>query len=57
MLLLFSISNKDALFIFSANNVAAEEIPLWVPLEQNVVEGCPQTRGTEGRGKQRALQR
>ena len=29
MLLLSSISNKDVLFIFSANKVAAEEVPLW----------------------------
>ena len=33
MLLLSSISNKDVLFIFSANKVAAEGVPLWVPLE------------------------
>ena len=33
MLLLSSISNKDVLFIFSANKVAAEEVPPWVPLE------------------------
>ena len=32
-----SISNKDVLFIFSANKVAAEELPQWVPLEQKVV--------------------
>ena len=38
MLLLSSISNKDVLFIFSANKVAAEEAPLWVPLEQKVVK-------------------
>ena len=38
MLLLSSISNKDVLFIFSANKVAAEEVPLWVPLEQKVVK-------------------
>ena len=37
MLLLSSVSNKDVLFIFSANKVAAEEVPLWVPLEQKVV--------------------
>ena len=28
MLLLSSISNKDVLFIFSANKVATEEVPL-----------------------------
>ena len=38
MLLLSSICNKDVLFIFSANKVAAEEVPLWVPLEQKVVK-------------------
>ena len=38
MMLLSSISNKDVLFIFSANNVAAEEVPQWVPLEQKVVK-------------------
>ena len=38
MLLLSSISNKGVLFIFSANKVAAEEVPLWVPLEQKVVK-------------------
>ena len=38
MLLLSSISNKDVLFIFSANKVAAEEVPLWVPLEETVVK-------------------
>ena len=38
MLLLSSISNKDVLFIFSANKVAAEEVPLWVTLEQKVVK-------------------
>ena len=38
MLLLSSISYKDVLFIFSANKVAAEEIPLWAPLEQKVVK-------------------
>ena len=38
MLLLSSISNKDVLFIFSANKVATEEVPLWVPLEQKVVK-------------------
>ena len=32
MLLLSSISNKDVLFIFSANKVAAEEVPQWVPV-------------------------
>ena len=29
MLLLSSISNKDVLFIFSANKAAAEEVPQW----------------------------
>ena len=38
MLLLSSIFNKDVLFIFSSNKVAAEEVPLWVPLEQKVVK-------------------
>ena len=38
MLLLSSISNKDVLFIFSANKVAAEEVSLWVPLEQKDVK-------------------
>ena len=38
MMLLSSISNKDALFIFSANKVVAEEVPQWVPLEQKVVK-------------------
>ena len=38
MLLLSSSSNKDVLFIFSANKVVAEEVPLWVPLEQKVVK-------------------
>ena len=38
MLLLSSTSNKDVLFIFSANKVAAEEVPMWVPLEQKVVK-------------------
>ena len=38
MLLLSSISNKDVLFIFSANKVTAEEVPPWVPLEQKVVK-------------------
>ena len=38
MLLLSSISNKDVLLIFSANKVAAEEAPKWVPLEQKVVK-------------------
>ena len=38
MLLLSSISNKGVLFIFSANKVAAEEVPLWAPLEQKVVK-------------------
>ena len=38
MLLLSSISNKDVLFIFSANQVAAEELQKWVPLEQKVVK-------------------
>ena len=38
MLLLSSISNKDVLFIFSANKLAAKEVPLWVPLEQKVVK-------------------
>ena len=38
MLLLSSISNKDVLFIFSVNKVAAEEVPLWVPLEQKVAK-------------------
>ena len=42
MLLLFSISDEDVLFIVSANKVAAEEVPLWapsgVPLEQKVVK-------------------
>ena len=38
MFLLYSISNKDALLIFLANKVAAEEVPLWVPLEQKVVK-------------------
>ena len=37
MLLLSSVSNKDVLFIFSANKVAAEEVLLWVPMEQKVV--------------------
>ena len=35
MLLLSSICNKDVL---SANKVAAEEIPQWVPLKQKVVK-------------------
>ena len=43
MLLLSSISNKDLLFVFSANKVAAEEVPLWVPLEQKVVSGPKNT--------------
>ena len=38
MLLLSSISDKDALFIFSANKVAGEEVPLWVPVEQKDVK-------------------
>ena len=38
MLLLSSISNKDVLFMFSANKAAAEEVPLWVPLKQKVVK-------------------
>ena len=38
MLLSSSISNKDVLFIFSTNKVAAEEVPLWVPLEQKIVK-------------------
>ena len=38
MSLLSSISNKDVLFIFSANKVAAEEVPMWVPLGQKVVK-------------------
>ena len=38
MLLLSSISDKDVLFIFSANKVAAEEVPQWVPLEKKVVK-------------------
>ena len=38
MMLLSSISNKDVLFIFSANKVAAEEVLQWVPLEQKVVK-------------------
>ena len=38
MLVLSSISNKEVLFIFSANKVAAEEVPLWVPLEQKAVK-------------------
>ena len=29
---------KHVLFIFLANKVAAEELPLWVPLEQKVVK-------------------
>ena len=37
-MLLSSISNKDVLFIFSANKVAAEEVPQWVSLEQKVVK-------------------
>ena len=36
--LLSSVSNKDILFIFAANKVAAEEVPLCVPLEQKVVK-------------------
>ena len=36
--LISSISNKDVLFIFPANKVAAEEVPLWIPLEQKVVK-------------------
>ena len=38
MLLLSLISNREILFIFSANKVAAEEVPWWVPLEQKVVK-------------------
>ena len=38
MLLLHSISNKDVLFIFSVNKVAAEEVPSWVSLEKKVVK-------------------
>ena len=38
MLLLSSISDKDVFFIFSANKVAAEEVPLWAPLEEKVVK-------------------
>ena len=38
MLLVSSISNEDVLFIFSANKVAAVEVPYWVPLEQKVVK-------------------
>ena len=38
MLSLSSISKKDVLFIFSANKVAAEEVPYWVPLEQKVAK-------------------
>ena len=38
MLLLYLISNKDVLCIFSANKDAAEEVPQWVPLEQKVVK-------------------
>ena len=38
MLLLSSISNKDVLFIFSSNKVAAEEVPLWVPLAEKAVK-------------------
>ena len=38
MMLLSSISNKDVLLIFSANKVAAVEVPLLVPLEQKVVK-------------------
>ena len=37
-LILCSISNKDVLFIFSANKVVAEAVPLWVPREQKVVK-------------------
>ena len=37
MLLLSSISDKDVLFIFSANKVADEKVPRWIPLEQKVV--------------------
>ena len=38
MMLLSSISNKDVLFIFSANKVAAEAVPQWVVLEQKAVK-------------------
>ena len=37
MLLLSSITDEDVLLTFSANKVAAEEVPQWVPLEQKVV--------------------
>ena len=33
-----SISNKNVLFIFSANKAAADEVPQRVPLEQKVVK-------------------
>ena len=39
MLVLSLISNRDVLFIFSANRVAAKEVPWWIPLEQKVVKG------------------
>ena len=38
LLLLSSMSNKDVLFIFSANKVTAEKVPLLVPMEQKVVK-------------------
>ena len=38
MLLLSSTSNKDVLYIFSANEVAAEDVSYWAPLEQKVVK-------------------
>ena len=38
-MLLSSISNKDVLFIFSVNKVAAEEVMQWIPLEQKIVKG------------------
>ena len=38
LFMLSSISDKDVLFIFSSNKVAAEEVPQWVPPEQKVVK-------------------
>ena len=48
MLLLSSISNKDVLFIFSANKLAAEEALQWVPLEQKVVKDVHRPRFLDG---------
>ena len=37
MVLLSSICKKDILFIFSANKVAAEEVPQWVKSVQSTL--------------------